>query len=178
MTCLTISAMLCVVVPLRADSSARHTEEGCATFTWDLAREFAAMKKPAMLLAASADRKVNPVRLAEGRHVTATLVPQGSVAFPAPPARPPSSDNPSAGLLFFKSGKAGRYRISLTSRHWIDVLDGSKTIESVSHEGRGGCAELLQAVEFELPANRELVVQLSGDAAVTVGIVVTQVGKQ
>jgi hypothetical protein len=164
---------------LMAQQSAEKPDAGgCDAFTWNLKREFAAMRTPAILLAASADPKVNPVRLKEGQHVTATLVPQGSVSFAAPPARPRQSDHATAGLLFFKSGAAGRYRISLTSHHWIDVLDDGKTIDSVSHEGHGDCELLHKAVEFELPANRDLVIQLSGDDAATVDIVVTAVAKE
>ena len=175
---LSLSCALCTAAPPAAQEPARHTEEGCDTFTWNLAREFAAMNQPAALLAASADKKVNPQRLAEGQHVAVTLVPQNSVTFAAAPGRLRKSENPTGGLLFFKSGHAGRYRISLTSRHWIDVLDGDKPIESVSHEGRSGCELLRKVVEFELPANRELVLQLSGDTAATAGIVVTAVAKE
>jgi len=164
---------------LLAQQSARKPETGgCDAFTWNLKREFAAMKTPAILLAASADPKVNPARLKEGQHVTATLVPQGSVSFAAPPARQRKTGNATAGLLFFKSGAAGHYRISLTSHHWIDVLDDGKSIDSVSHEGHGGCELLHKAVEFELPAHRDLVIQLSGDDAATVDILVSAVAKE
>ncbi|MEJ0085538.1 MAG: hypothetical protein WDO72_07645 [Pseudomonadota bacterium] len=177
-TILSLCSALCVAAPASADEPAPQTGQGCDSFTWNLAREFAALKKPAMLLAASADPKVNPVRLEESQHVTATLVPQGSVSFAAPPARQRKSENATAGLLFFKTGGAGRYRISLTSRHWIDVLDGRKAIDSVAHEGRGGCELLHKVVEFELPANRDLVLQLSGDDAATVDVVVTKVAHE
>jgi hypothetical protein len=183
MTTLSLLSALCLAAPLPAQqpaaaTSSPHSEEGCEAYTWDLAREFAAMKKPATLLAASADPRVNPVRLEEGRRFAATLVPQGSVNFAAPPAHLRKSENPTAGLLFFKTGAAGRYRISLSSRHWIDVLDGDKSIDSRSHQARGGCEALRKSVEFELPAHRDLVLQLSGDGAATVDVVVTRVAKQ
>jgi hypothetical protein len=174
------SVLLLLVSPalMAQQPGGKPEATGCDAFTWNLKREFAAMKTPATLLAASVDPKVNPVRLKEGRHVTATLVPQGSVTFVAPPAHARKTGNSTAGLLFFKSGAAGHYRISLTSRHWIDVLDDGKTIDSVSHEGHGGCELLHKAVEFELPANRDLVIQLSGDDAATVDVVVTAVAKE
>jgi hypothetical protein len=177
-TILSSSCALCAAPPLAAQPPAQHTEGGCETFTWNLSREFAALKAPAKLLAASADRKVNPVRLEEGQHVAVTLVPQNSVSFAATPGRQRAIEHPTAGLLFFKSGQAGRYRIALSSRHWVDVLDKGKTIESSSHEGRSGCTLLHKVVEFELPANRELVLQLSGDSAATADIVVTAAGKE
>jgi len=173
-----LCSLLCVAASAPAQQSAAHTEEGCDAYTWDLAREFSALKSPATLLAASADPRVNPVRLEEGKHFAATLLPQGSVAFVAPPARQRKTENPTAGLLFFKSSLAGRYRVSLSSRHWIDVLDGGKSIDSRSHQARGGCEALRKSVEFELPAHRDLVLQLSGDSAATVAVLVTRVGKQ
>jgi len=175
---LSLSCALCAAPSLAAEQPGRHTAGGCETFTWNLSREFAALKQPAILLAASADKKVNPVRLAEGQHVAVTLVPQNSVAFAAAPGRQRKSESPTAGLLFFKSGPAGRYRISLSSRHWIDVLDGGTTIESRSHEGRNGCQLLHKVVEFELPGNRDLVLQLSGDDAATADVLVTAVAKE
>lgn len=174
-----LSAPLWLAAPLLAHEPAgKAGAEGCSTFSWNLTREFAALKTQALLLNASADPKVNPVRLKEGQHVTATLVPQGSVSFAAPPGRQRKTENATAGLLFFKTGAAGHYRISLTSRHWIDVLDEGKAIESLSHEGRGGCELLHKVVEFQLPANRDLVIQLSGDSAATVDILVTAVAKE
>jgi hypothetical protein len=175
---LSLCSTLSVAAPPPPQQPAADTDEGCDAFTWDLSREFSALKSPATLLAASADPRVNPVRLEEGKHFTATLLPQGSVAFAAPPARRPQSENPTAGLLFFRTSRTGLYRVSLSSRHWIDVLDRGKSIDSQSHQGRGGCEALRQSVEFELPAHRELVLQLSGDGAATVDVVVTRVGKQ
>jgi hypothetical protein len=169
---------LSIAAVAAAPPAGQHNDGGCETFTWNLTRELAAMKEPATLLAASADPEVNPVRLKEGGHVTATLLPQGSIKFVKPPARQRKVDHATAGLLFFKNNHAGRYRISLTSDHWIDLLDDGKTIESLSHEGRNGCELLHKSVEFELPANRDLVIQLSGDDAATVGIVVTAVAKE
>lgn len=164
--------------PLAAHEDDGKPGAGCSAFTWNLGREFAAMKSPATLLPASADPKVNPVRIKEDQHIAATLVPQGSVKFAAPPARARNADNATAGLLFFKTGAAGAYRISLSSRHWIDVLDGGRAIDSTAHQGQGGCELLHKVVEFQLPANRDLVLQLSGDTAATVDVLVTSVAKE
>ena len=174
-----VSAPLWSAAPLPAHEPAGATDAaGCSAFTLNLGRELAAMKRQALLFNASADPKVNPVRLKEGQHVAATLLPQGSVAFAAPPGRQRIAENATAGLLFFKTGAAGHYRISLTSRHWIDVLDAGKAIDSLSHEGRSGCDLLHKVVEFQLPANRELIIQLSGDTAATVDVLVTAVAKE
>jgi hypothetical protein len=176
--CATVVSSVVSPIVLAQEPAAKSAAEGCAAFTVNLAREFAAMKTQATLVTASADPKVNPVRLKEGQHVTATLVPQESVKFAAAPARQRQAQSATAGLLFFKSGAAGHYRIALTSRHWIDVLDGGKAIDSLSHEGHGGCESFHKVVEFELPANRDLVIQLSDDDAATVDVLVTAVAKE
>ena len=175
---LSVTSPLWLVAALPAQQPSARADEGCGSFTWNLTREFAALKEPATLLPAAADAKVNAARLKEGQHVTATLLPLGSVSFVTPPSRQQQTDSPTGGMLFFKSGAAGHYRISLTSKHWIDILDDGKPIESISHEGRTRCDLLHKAVEFELPANRELVIQLSGDDAATVSMVVTSVAKE
>lgn len=172
------SMALVLAAPLPAHKpESAPAAAGCSGFTRNLTRELAALKSPATLMESSTDPKVDPERLAEGQHVAATLTPQGSVRFAAPPGRGRKAENATAGLFFFKSGNAGRYRISITSRHWIDVLDAGKTIASLSHEGRSGCELLHKVVEFELPGNRDLVIQLSGDNAATVDLVITAVGK-
>ena len=78
-------------------------------------------------------------------------------------------------MLSFSTGKSGRYRVSLTSSHWIDLLNGATVIDSKGHEGRGGCELLHKVVEFESPANTAITLQLSGNDAAVVGIIVTAI---
>ncbi len=152
-----------------------HTAEDCSAFTWDLSRELAAMRAPAVRIAAARAGVAKPTWLELGTHYSATLLPQHAVNFVHPPARQRKAEQPMAGLLYFRTAKAGRYRVALTSGHWIDVLDGASLINSTSHEGRSGCELLHKVVEFDLPANRALTIQLSGQDAAVVGITVTSV---
>lgn len=154
---------------------AAHESGECTAFSWDVSRELAAMRERPQSLKAAADPRVNVMQLEEGKHFSALLLPQKTVAFVAPPGKQPRRESPTAGLLFFRSDKGGAYRISLTSRHWIDVVDGHSVIQSRDHQGRGNCKLLHKVVEFELPARRELTIQLSGDDVATVGILVTAV---
>jgi hypothetical protein len=62
--------------------------------------------------------------------------------------------------------------VSLTSRHWIDLIDGDAMVASRRHFGPG-CALVHKIVEFELPAERQIVLQLSGRDDVTVGLAIT-----
>jgi hypothetical protein len=150
-----------------------HTDEDCTTFTWDVSRELAAMRSPAIPV--NAMPTTNGPALELGKHYAAALLPQPSVSFVVPPARQRKADHPMAGLLSFKTEKTGRYRVSLTTSHWIDLLNGASVIDSKGHEGRGACELLHKVVEFELPANTTITLQLSGGDAAMVGIIVTSV---
>ena len=163
----------CAGLLLIATGAFPHTQEGCATYTWDLSREFAALNAPGKPIAADGSAAAKPRWLATGRRYVAALRPQPQVTFVARPARTRTLNNAAGGLLFFRSGKAGRYRISLSTHHWIDVIDGGKPIDSLSHEGRSGCELLHKVVEFELPARRAITIQLSGAEAASVNVVIT-----
>jgi len=149
-----------------------HTDEDCDAFTWDLSREFAAMRAPATDIATPSDPS-HAARIVVGTHYSATLLPQESVAFIHAPGRPARAAQPMAGVFAFTTAAAGRYRIALTTSHWVDILDGATVIESTGHEGRGGCALLHKVVEFDLPAHRTLTLQLSGQDAAVVGLIVS-----
>jgi hypothetical protein len=156
-----------------ASIAAAHTDGGCDSFTWDLSREKAAMKaSPTTAFVITGLGQVTGL-LEPGRRYDATLVPQDQMKFPVPPARSRGGPDAKAGLLLFRSGKAGRYRIALTSRHWIDVLHQGKAVESVAHQDGSGCEWVHKVVEFELPANLMLVLQLSGASDEKVGLVIT-----
>jgi hypothetical protein len=162
--------LFCAAAPLPA-----HESGDCEAFTWDVARELDAMRAQPREVPAAISPQANRVHLQEGTHFIAELRPQESVTFAVTPARKARAEKPTGGLLFFQSAKPGVYRISLSSRHWIDVVDGARVIDSRGHQGRGGCKLLHKVVEFELPAQRLLTIQLSGDDAATAGIVITAV---
>jgi hypothetical protein len=149
-----------------------HTDEGCETYTWSLSREFAALDAPGKSIVAS-DDEGRKRWIATGRHYAASLRPQPEVKFATKPGRARNPENAAAGLLHFRSGKAGRYRISLSSHHWIDVVHHGKPVDSIAHEGRSGCARLHKVVEFDLPARRAITIQLSGGDRKNVSVVVT-----
>src|SRR5262245_12221079 len=124
-------ALITAAAPLKA-----HESGECGAFTWDVSRELGAMRAHARETAAASHAAANLDHLAEGVHYTTSLQPQGDVRFVAPPGKKARAEKPTAGLLFFRTQHAGRYRISLSSRHWIDVVDGAHSIESRDHQGR------------------------------------------
>lgn len=100
------------------------------------------------------------------------LAAQGATSFVIKPGKPTLDDSAHAGLVRFRSEQAGLYRISITSGHWLDVVDGATVLKSRDFQGQRGCERPRKIVEYELPAGRDLTLQLSGspDASVLVAI--------
>ena len=169
--------ILAAALMAAATPSQAHEDGGREAFTWDVSRELGAMRANARPMSAAIQPTANLAHLAEGVHYTTELQAQGDVQFVAPPGKKARAEKPTAGLLFFRTLRAGLYRISLNSRHWIDVVDGAHTIDSRDHQGGSKCKLLHKVVEFEIPAERLLTIQLSGDDAASVDLVITAVGK-
>ena len=84
-------------------------------------------------------------------------------------------DGAMAGLLAFTVPAVGRYRVSITTGHWIDAVDAGEVLTSVDFQGRRGCPLVHKIVEFDLRAGRELVLQFAGGSAGETGLVITPV---
>ncbi len=149
--------------------------EGCDAFTWNVSRELALMTQPATSIDAARDG--NAVAVKPDKHYLVHLAPQASVKFARAPARSRTAENAHAGLVRFRVAQAGVYRITLTSKHWIDVVDGDHAIATHDFQGRPGCDRLHKVVEFELPESRDLILQVSGDGANSVGLAITPAPK-
>jgi hypothetical protein len=147
---------------------------GCDAFKWDVSHELAVLTQPAKPLAAAREAK-SPVRAELDAHYAVKLAPQGSVRFAAKPGK--ADEGAHGGLLTFHVPKPGRYRVSLTTGHWIDVLDGKNMVVSRDFQGHTGCEKVHKVVEFELSGNKDFTLQLSGAADASVGLAITQVSK-
>ncbi len=144
-------------------TSALATEaDGCKKFAWDAAHEVTVMKqKPVPVRAAIKPGSQAPlVKLDELFELE--LSPQSAVTYSAHPMKPTLDDSAQGGLVRFHTGRAGLYRVSITTGHWIDVVDGDAPIKSKDFSGSRECPRPHKIVEFELPANKELVLQFSG----------------
>lgn len=147
----------------------------CTKFTWDVSHELAVAKQtPQPVTAASKPGKSIP-RLQLDHLYELKLAPQSGVTFAPTPGKPTLPDGAAAGLVRFHTGKAGRYRVSITSGHWIDVVDDGKLIKSRDFQGARGCERPHKIVEYELPAGRDLTLQLSGSPDASVVLSVTTV---
>jgi hypothetical protein len=144
----------------------------CSHFSWDVSHELAVMKQSANpVVAATRAGSASPL-LEVDKPYEIKLAPQATVSYIVKPGKPTLDDSAQGGLVRFRLAKPGLYRVSLTSGHWIDVVLGDHLVKSKDFSGSRGCARPHKIVEFVLPANEELTLQLSGstDSAVTVAI--------
>ncbi len=145
--------------------------DGCRALAHDVVHEVAIMRSPAIPMTAEVSDTRRP-RLALDKHYAVNLLAQDQLRFAAKPGRASRTAAPRGGAFQFEVPVTGRYRISITSRHWIDVLDGGAVIESADHFGPG-CDVLHKIVEYDLSAGRTLTLQLSGQDDAIIGLAIT-----
>lgn len=164
-----------VAALLAQPAFAADAEDGCTKFTWDVTHELAVMKGTPQAVTAGKKAGNDAPRLLLDKVYELKLGNQGDVKFALMPGKPTLPDNAQAGVVRFHSDKAGRYRVSITSGHWIDVVDGDELIKSRDFQGARGCERPHKIVEYELPAGRDLMLQLSGSSDASVILAITAV---
>lgn len=161
-------AILCCEAAHAADA------DPCSTFSWDVSHERAVMQQSPQMV--NAAQKAEAMPLFElSKLYELKLAPQAGVAFQAKPAKPALEDGSQAGLVRFRTMKAGRYRVSITSGHWIDVVDGTQPVKSRDFQGQRGCERPHKIVEFELVAGHDYTLQFSGSTTAQVLVAITPV---
>jgi hypothetical protein len=173
LVCLAAACVSALVSPA-APAQDATPKTGCDSFKWDVSHELAVLAQPAKALDAARDAK-SPVRAELDTHYAVKLAPQGSVRFTAKPNK--ADEGAHGGLLLFHVPKPGRYRVSITTGHWIDIVDGKNLVVSRDFQGHTECEKVHKIVEFELSGNKDFTLQLSGTADASVGLAITQVGK-
>ena len=168
--CLLGAASAACMAPAFADET-----EGCSHFTWDVSHELAVMKQAAKPITAATRAGAGTPLLLVDTLYELKLAPQGTVTYSVKPAKPMPDDGAQGGLVRFHIEQPGLYRISITSRHWIDVIEGEQVIKSKDFQGSRGCARPHKIVEFDLPAHQDLVLQLSGSTDPSVTLAITPV---
>jgi hypothetical protein len=147
----------------------------CTRFTWDVSRERAALPQTARTVGAAVKPGVDVPQIEPGTLYEVKLADQGTVAFLAKPGKPAREHGASAGLVRFRVATAGRYRVSISSSHWIDILDGTQLLRSSDFQGQHGCQRPHKIVEYDLPTGRDLTLQFSGSTDAQVLVVITAV---
>lgn len=157
-------------------STALHAraDEACNGFKWDASHEHALFLGPATKTTAGKDAASAPPLDADRLYAVA-LAPQEAVSLLSPPSKKMLNDGASAGLVRFKVASAGTYRVSLDTAFWIDLVVDGKTIPSIDFNGAHGCTTPRKIVVYDLPANRDITLQLGGQAAPEVRVALTPV---
>ncbi|KLJ00396.1 hypothetical protein WQ56_09490 [Luteimonas sp. FCS-9] len=166
--------MLAVPAFAAGPAPAAALPAGCDTFHWDVAQELSLLQTPPAAVVAGTGGEAT-TRIEPGTFYRAALHPQAEVALAAPPGKPMLDDDAMAGLLTFRVPADGRYRVSITTGHWIDVVDDGAIVASLDFQGRRGCPLAHKIVEFELRDGRDLVLQFAGGDAPVSGVAVTAV---
>jgi hypothetical protein len=139
---------------------------GCTSFKWPLDHERALLASPAQVASGGA---VSQPQTA----VSVALVPFTEAKLPQAPSRAPKYPDSYAGFVQASApASAGTYRITLSHGAWIDVIQDGRTLKSVAFTGAKGCDGIAKSVKFDLAA-APFVIELSGTAAHSVGLVVT-----
>ena len=165
--CMTLLAIF--MAPVRAHEP---PAEGCGAFSSELAHELRVMREAAVSATSTSGASRALPRLQLDTRYAINLAGQDRVRFAAKPARFSKSPSLRGGAFQFEVPTAGRYRVSITSRHWIDVVDAESVLESVHHFGPG-CDLVHKVVEFDLPAGRPLTLQVSGQDDAIIGLAIT-----
>jgi hypothetical protein len=105
--------------------------------------------------------------------LTIPLAPVADVAFDVPPERPPRNPDPRGAALHFAAGAAGTYRIALSARAWIDVVEDGKYLAPVAFVDFTDCPDLHKIVAFDIGAG-PFTLQLSDATAPSVTMALTK----
>lgn len=148
--------------------------DACSEFKWDASAERALFVGEAKALAAGGSVESAPL-IETGQLYRLALKAQSGIAFAAPPSKKMLADGASAGLVRFRTGAAGAYRISVDRGFWIDVVAAGEPLPSSDFSGAPGCGAPRKIVLYQLPANAELLLQLSAAPDAQVKVAVTAV---
>ncbi|WP_230772312.1 hypothetical protein [Sphingomonas sp. Leaf4] len=110
------------------------------------------------------------MRIRPGETVRATLLPRSGVRF----AFLPPKGAGHAGLFGITVERAGRYKIALGDRAWIDMIRDGAPLPSVAHGHGLACSGIAKLVEFDLRPGRYLV-QITGSATRQITLLATPV---
>jgi hypothetical protein len=164
-----------LVTPVLVTSALADEADGCSHFSWDVTHEVNLMKQTGVAVTAAMAPGAQAPLVKIDQLYDVKLSPQSKITYGAKPGKTSTNDSAQGGLVRFHVSKAGLYRVSLTSGHWIDVVDGTELVKSKDFSGSHDCARPHKIVEFELPAGKDLILQFSGSADTSVTMAITPV---
>jgi hypothetical protein len=166
---MTFGRWLVAVTLIAAPGLAQAQEgSGCSGFKWPLDRERGA------LVRADKASLPNGGALPYDVAMTLELQPLATAGLPKPPERAPKSPSAFAGHFTLAGpAQAGKYRVTISSEGWVDVLDGGAYLHPSAYTGAKDCEGARKSVKFDLPA-RPLALQFSGVPENQISVIVSQ----
>jgi hypothetical protein len=155
-----LAASLLTAVALLSHAGLAHAVGACDAFAWDVHHE------RALFVTQPQDRKAGgavtsaPV-ITLDKLYRLSLTSQEQVVFAVPPGKKTPAHGGYAGLVRLHIAASGLYRVALSGRIWVDVVEGGRLIASVDHTGARGCAAPRKVVMYRLAAG-DLLLQMSG----------------
>lgn len=168
--------LVALIAGVTSQAASAADVDPCTTYKWDVSRELNIMKQTPQAIGAASKPGANVPQVKVGALYSLTLVGEAGVTFAASPARSRRIDDATAGLVRFRTAKGGHYRVSITSGHWIDIVERNALLKSLDFQGHIGCERPRKIVEYALPADSELTLQLSGSKDAEVMLAITAVG--
>jgi hypothetical protein len=148
-----------------------HAED--CVFKWDIHREQALFAGTAKSAVASTSAAA-PTSVTLGTLYQIKLFPAESVSYDLPPGKRMLTEGTFAGLLAFHVPATGAYRVALDGPFWIDVVANHQLVGTKDFGGPQNChGGPRKLVEFDLNADTNYLLQLSGASAEEVKIAIT-----
>ena len=147
-------------------------QPGCAAYKTNLANEFKIWDMPAVPVQSVAKPEAIP-EIKVGVHHAVALHPHPSVTFGVKPERDRGGPAVFSGIVKVTVAEAGLYRVSTGANQWIDVLRGTAYTPSPQFENATGCP-IAKTVGYQLNAGETLTLQVSGNPANIMGIIVSK----
>jgi hypothetical protein len=170
------AASLMFAAPLLAFAQQNSVAaDPCARYKWDVTRERALFAATASPVAAAKDG-ASPPRIATDRAYRVQLLPASQVVFPTTPGKASPTQGSYSGVLALTVPVAGSYRIAVDVPMWIDAVADSHLVPAADYEGQRDCEAPRKIVQFSLPANKPLILQLSGVTEPSARVTIVRAG--
>jgi hypothetical protein len=152
---------LLVLVVNAASAQTPVVTDPCRQFKWDVSTESALFRSsPTAVVTARA--RAEAAAISPETLYQVQLHPQEDVKLVAPISKKMLDDGAFGGLVKIHLTHPGAYRISVDAGFWVDIADGSSTLARSDFSGSQNCTTPRKVVLYELPAGKDLYVQLTG----------------
>lgn len=167
-----MKALVLILLLSLAVAHVARADDPCDGFAWNVKIERALFAREGQPAKTGLELAGAPV-LAAATPYALTLFPQDKVRFAVAPGKKTIPAGANGGLAKTNVAHAGRYRISLDSSAWIDLVVTGETVPAEAFQGRPGCNAPHKVVEYELPEG-DVVIQLSAALPGKVRLTVTE----